>query len=69
MERPLITALFRCKRSIAGRDVPMAEDLLARDVAIDRLNRETLRPAPGAGAGVREWAMIEFSDASHVAAR
>ena len=38
----------------------MAEDLLARDVAINRLNREIFRLALNAGddAEVREWAMI-----------
>ena len=52
--------VVQCKRSFAERDVPMAEDLVARDVAINRLNREIFRLALEAGADddVREWAMI-----------
>ncbi len=52
--------VIQCKRSFAERDVPMAEDLLARDVAINRLNREIFRLALQAGedVDVREWAMI-----------
>jgi phosphate transport system protein len=50
----------QCKRSFADRNVPMAEDLLARDVAINRLNREIFRLALDAGVDVdiREWAMV-----------
>jgi phosphate transport system protein len=52
--------VIQCKRSFAERNVPMAEDLLARDVAINRLNREIFRLALEAGDDhdVREWAMI-----------
>jgi phosphate transport system protein len=52
--------VIQCKRSFAERNVPMAEDLLARDVAINRLNREIFRLALEAGedVDVREWAMI-----------
>jgi len=52
--------VLQCKRSFAERDVPMAEDLIARDVAINRLNREIFRLAIEAGhdAEIREWAMI-----------
>jgi phosphate transport system protein len=52
--------VLQCKRSFAERNVPMAEDLLARDVAVNRLNREIFRLALEAGddVDVREWAMI-----------
>jgi len=52
--------VIQCKRSFAERDVPMAEDLVARDVEINRLNREIFRLALDAGEDVevREWAMI-----------
>jgi len=52
--------VVQCKRSFAERDVPMAEDLVARDRDINRLNREIFRLAIEAGddVEVREWAMI-----------
>ncbi|MGI9097394.1 MAG: phosphate signaling complex protein PhoU [Solirubrobacteraceae bacterium] len=52
--------VVQCKRSFAERDVQMAEDLLTRDVTVNRLNREIFRLAIEAGddADVREWAMI-----------
>ena len=52
--------VIQCKRSFAERDVPMAEDLVARDVAVNRLNREIFQLAIRAGEDrdVREWAMI-----------
>ena len=52
--------VVQCKRAFAERDVPMAEDLLTRDVAINRLNREIFRLAIEAGddSDVREWAML-----------
>jgi len=52
--------VVQCKRSFAERNVPMAEDLLARDRDINRLNREIFRLAIEAGddVDVREWAMI-----------
>jgi phosphate transport system protein len=52
--------VLQCKRSFAERNVPMAEDLLARDAKTNRLNREIFQLALEAGADpdVREWAMI-----------
>jgi len=50
----------QCKRSFAERNVAMAEDLVARDREVNRLNREIFRLAIEAGtdADTREWAMI-----------
>ena len=52
--------VVQCKRAFAERNVRMAEDLLTRDVTINRLNREIFRLAIDAGddVDVREWAMI-----------
>jgi phosphate transport system protein len=52
--------VLQCKRSFAERNVPMAEDLVARDIATNRLNREIFQLALQAGSDedVREWAMI-----------
>jgi phosphate transport system protein len=52
--------VVQCKRSFAERNVAMAEDLLTRDVTVNRLNREIFRLAIEAGddADTREWAMI-----------
>jgi phosphate transport system protein len=52
--------VIQCKRSFAERNVPMAADLVARDVATNRLNREIFRLALASGedVDVREWAMI-----------
>jgi phosphate transport system protein len=49
----------QAKRAFATRDVALAEDLVARDVQINRLNRECFRLALEAGDDVdtREWAM------------
>jgi phosphate transport system protein len=52
--------VVQCKRSFADRNVLMAEDLLERDRAINRMNREIFRLAIDAGDDpeVREWAML-----------
>jgi phosphate transport system protein len=52
--------VVQCKRSFADRNVAMAEDLLARDREVNRLNREIFKLAIEAGddADTREWAMI-----------
>jgi len=52
--------VLQCKRGFADRNVPMAEDLLERDRAVNRLNREIFRLALDAGddPDVREWAML-----------
>src|SRR5581483_3101440 len=47
-------------RAFAERDVALAEDLVARDVAVNQLNRECFRLALEAGddPDAREWAMM-----------
>jgi len=52
--------VVQCKRSFTERNVLMAEDLLERDRAINRLNREIFRLAIDAGDDpeIREWAML-----------
>jgi len=47
-------------RAFAGRDVALAEDLVARDAAVNQLNRECFRLALEAGddPDAREWAMM-----------
>jgi len=52
--------VVQCKRAFAERNVEMAEDLVSRDRAINRLNREIFRLALEAGDNhdVREWAMM-----------
>jgi len=49
----------RAKDAFAARDVELARDLVRRDDAIDRLNRECFATALEAGGdpGRREWAM------------
>jgi phosphate transport system protein len=49
----------QAKRAFATRDVALAEDLVTRDVQINRLNRDCFRLALEAGddADTREWAM------------
>lgn len=51
--------VVQCKAAFAERDVAMAEDLVARDREINRLNREVFRLAIEAGDDfdTREWAM------------
>jgi phosphate transport system protein len=51
--------VVQCRRSFAERNVPMAEDLVNRDLEVNRLNREIFRLAVEAGddADTREWAM------------
>jgi phosphate transport system protein len=51
--------VLQCKRAFAERDVAMAEDLLERDRAINRLQREVFKLAIEVGddADRREWAM------------
>jgi phosphate transport system protein len=52
--------VVQCKRAFVERNVAMAEDLVARDREVNRLNREIFRLAIEAGddADTREWAMI-----------
>jgi phosphate transport system protein len=50
----------QAKRAFATRDVALAEDLVLRDAAINRLNRKCFRLALEAGDDLdaREWAMM-----------
>lgn len=52
--------VVQCRRSFAERNVELAEDLVARDREVNRLNREIFRLAILAGddEDTREWAMI-----------
>jgi phosphate transport system protein len=51
--------LGQAKMALAQRDVALAEDLVERDEALNRLNRECFRRAVQIGddADQREWAM------------
>ena len=51
--------VVQCKRAFSERDVAMAEDLIARDRDVNRLNREIFRQAVEVGDDhdTREWAM------------
>jgi phosphate transport system protein len=50
----------QAKRAFAERDIALAEDLVVRDAAVNRLNRECFRLALEAGddPDSREWAMM-----------
>lgn len=52
--------VVQCSRAFAERNVAMAEDLVARDREVNRLNREIFRLAIELGddADTREWAMM-----------
>jgi phosphate transport system protein len=49
----------QCKQAFELRDAALAEDLLARDAEVNRLNREVFRAAVDVGTDAerREWAM------------
>jgi phosphate transport system protein len=51
--------VIQCKQAFAGRDVPLAQDLVRQDDEIDRLNREVFHLALEIGddPDAREWAM------------
>ena len=51
--------VVQCRRAFSERDVAMAEDLIARDRDVNRLNREIFRMAVDVGDDhdTREWAM------------
>ena len=51
--------VVQCRAALAGRDVELAEDLVARDHDVNRLNREIFQLAVDAGDeyDVREWSM------------
>ncbi|HEY0344447.1 MAG TPA: PhoU domain-containing protein [Solirubrobacteraceae bacterium] len=52
--------VVQCRRSFADRNVALAEDLVNRDLEVNRLNREIFRLAIEVGddEDTREWAMI-----------
>jgi len=52
--------VVQCRRAFSERNVAMAEDLIARDRDVNRLNREIFRLAVEVGDDVdtREWAMM-----------
>ena len=51
--------VLQCRRALSERDAALAEDLVARDRDINRLNREIFQLAVDAGDeyDVREWSM------------
>jgi phosphate transport system protein len=53
------TLISQAKRSFAGRDIELAQDLVRQDDVVDNLNRECFRLALEIGddADKREWAM------------
>jgi phosphate transport system protein len=59
MGRHCASLVEQAKRAFATRDVPLAEDLVVRDAAVNRMNRECFRLALEAGDDhdTREWAM------------
>src|SRR4051812_9238248 len=59
MGRHAAALVEQAKRAFAARDVALAEDLVARDVKINRLNRDAFQLALEAGEDpdTREWAM------------
>jgi phosphate transport system protein len=59
MGRHAAALVEQAKRAFAARDVALAEDLVARDVQINRLNRDAFQLALEAGEDpdTREWAM------------
>jgi phosphate transport system protein len=59
MGRQARVQVLQAQRAFAGRDVPLAEDLVRQDDEIDRLNRECFQLAleVGDNQDAREWAM------------
>jgi phosphate transport system protein len=59
MGRHAASLVEQSKRAFAGRNVDLAQDLVARDESINRLQREVFRLAieVGEDADTREWAM------------
>ena len=59
MGRHAAVLVEQAKRAFAARDVALAEDLVVRDVTVNRLNRDCFRLALEAGEDLdtREWAM------------
>jgi phosphate transport system protein len=59
MGRHAASLVEQSKRAFAGRNVELAQDLVARDESINRLQREVFRLAieVGEDADTREWAM------------
>jgi phosphate transport system protein len=60
MGRHLVAMIEQAKKAFAGRNVELAEDLVSRDDAVNRMQREAFRIALEAGdeLDTREWAMM-----------
>jgi phosphate transport system protein len=60
MGRRVTQMIEQSKKAFAGRNVELAEDLVSRDEAVNRMHRECFRIALEAGEDVdtREWAMM-----------
>src|SRR3954452_10235156 len=60
MGRHVAAMIEQSKKAFAGRNVELAEDLVSRDEAVNRMHRECFRIALEAGEDVdtREWAMM-----------
>jgi phosphate transport system protein len=60
MGRHVASMIEQSKRAFATRDVALAEDLVSRDDAVDRMHREAFRIAVenGEDLDTREWAMM-----------
>jgi phosphate transport system protein len=60
MGRHAASLMEQAKTAFATRDVALAQDLVARDMALNRLNRECFRLALEVGddPDAREWAMM-----------
>ena len=60
MGRHVASMIEQSKRAFATRDVALAEDLVSRDDAVDRMHREAFRIAVenGVDLDTREWAMM-----------
>jgi phosphate transport system protein len=60
MGRHVVAMIEQAKKAFAARNVELAEDLVARDEAVNRMQRETFRLALEAGDDLdtREWAMM-----------
>jgi phosphate transport system protein len=60
MGRHVAAMIEQSKKAFSGRNVELAEDLVSRDEAVNRMHRESFRIALEAGDDVdtREWAMM-----------
>ncbi|HEY2600033.1 MAG TPA: phosphate signaling complex protein PhoU [Thermoleophilaceae bacterium] len=60
MGRHVVAIVEQSKKAFAGRNVELAEDLVSRDDAVNRMQREAFKIALEAGTDqdTREWAMM-----------